>query len=149
MKLFDKTVKKSTFTLKAAERIAGGISWLQNRFDYKMRKLTQHWKPKHQWIFLCVFCSLMGGYSILVIMDSFKVSLQVRKILPAPTSFPKNILPINNSIITENEMMQVQKFVQKNQGLLKQRPALFDSLNQVLELYYSQKNNQHGKHPLR
>jgi hypothetical protein len=149
MKLFDKTIKKQEFTRKAAERIAGGISWLQNRFDYKMQKLTQHWKPKQQWIFLCVFCGLMGGYSILVMMDAFKVSQQVRKILPTPISVPKNIQQTSNSIITENEMLQVQNFMQKNQELQKQRPGLFDSLSQVEELYYSQKNNQHGKHPLR
>jgi hypothetical protein len=149
MKLFNKTVKQQEFTRKAAERIAGSISWIQNRFDYKMRKLTQHWKPKQQWIFLFVFCGLMGGYSILVMMDTFKASQQVRKILPTPISVPKNTQQTNTSIITENEILQVQNFIQKNQDLQKQRPGLFDSLNQVLELYYSQKNNQHGKHPLR
>ena len=148
MKVFKKNKNISN---AAAGKIAGTILFIQNKFAGAMDKVSASWKLKQQWIFLYLVCLLLGGLSVVAIIQPFKS----KTVLLRPTSIHLlKLLPQQEEkiIITDNEIIRVHDFKQKLESLSKtkegkikvdkffnQRPGLFDSLEKVEQLYYSQK----------
>jgi hypothetical protein len=110
------------------------------------------WKIKQQWIFLYMVCLIFGSLSVVAIIQPFNNKNTFEK--PAAIHQPK-LLPAQEEkiFITDNEITRVHAFKQKLDSLTKtkegklkidaffnQRPGLFDSLEKVEQLYYSQKN---------
>lgn len=140
MKLFAKYIKSSSLNDKAANGIANGILKSQNRFAKYMFTVTKNWKQKQQWIFLYMICLLFGGLSIAAIVNSFTIQKQDVTIIPKSISIPRNIHKQNNElIITEIEFQKVQEYKRRYPNLQNERPALFDSLSLIEQVYYSQK----------
>ena len=140
MNLIKKNIKGNELTDKAANGIAKGILKSQNGFAKYMSGFTKKWKQKQQWVFLCVVCLFFGGLSIMAVVNSFESKEVSKAIIPKAISLPKNIHQQSNVLtITENEFQQVQKYKSKYPNLQKERPALFDSLSMVEQIYYSQK----------
>jgi hypothetical protein len=148
MKLFK---KNKNIPNAAARKIAGMILFIQNKFANAMDKVSASWKLKQQWIFLYLVCLVLGGLSVVAIIQPFKS----KTVLLRPTSI--HLLKLlqkqeRKIIITDNEITRVHVFKQKLDSLSKtkegkikvdkffnQRPGLFDSLEKVEQLYYSQK----------
>ncbi|MBS1666417.1 MAG: hypothetical protein JST58_03490 [Bacteroidetes bacterium] len=140
MKSIKSGIAKADLANKAASRIANGIIKTQNVFAKYMYDVTRNWKQKQQWIFLYMVCLVFDGLSIVAIVNSFKTKTEGKAIMPKPIAVPKNIQQQNNPfIITENEFQQVQEYKRKYPALQKERPGLYDSLNLVEQMYYSQK----------
>lgn len=140
MNLFKKNIKGNDVTDKAANGIANGILKSQNGFAKYMYSVTKNWKQKQQWIFLYLVCLCFGGLSIWALANSFKSKESNKAIIPKSISVPKNIHQQSNVfVITENEFQQVQEYKRTYPNLQKERPALFDSLSLVEQIYYSQK----------
>ncbi|MEO8417050.1 MAG: hypothetical protein ABI472_25525 [Ginsengibacter sp.] len=140
MKLFKKDIKRNELTDKAANGIAKGILKSQNSFAKSMSSVTKDWKQKQQWIFLYMVCLFFGGLSIVAIVNSFKSKESNKAIIPKSITVPKNIHQQSNVfVITETEFQQVQEYKRTYPNLQKERPALFDSLSLVEQIYYSQK----------
>ena len=148
MKVFK---KNKNIASAAAGKIAGTILFIQNKFAGVMDKVSASWKLKQQWIFLYLVCLVLGGLSVVAIIQPFKS----KTVLLRPTSIHLlKLLPQQEEkiIITESEITRVHAFKQKLDSLSKtkegkikvdkffnQRPGLFDSLEKVEQLYYSQK----------
>ena len=87
-----------------------------------------------------MICIAFGGMSIVAIVNSFKVSDKVKSIIPKQISIPRNTYKKDKAfLITENEFQKVQEYKQTHPNLIKERPALFDSLTLIEQAYYSQK----------
>lgn len=140
MKLFKSTTVKRDLANKAATRIANAIIKSQNVFASHMFSFTKNWKQKQQMIFLYMVCFVFGGLSIVAIINPFKAKDQDETIILKSLSVPKSIQKQKNQFtITENEFQQVHEYKRKFPNLQKERPGLFDSLNLVEQMYYSQK----------
>ena len=149
MKLFIKN--KRNISEAAAEKIARAILSVQKKFSDGMAKVSEKWKAKQQWIFLYLVSLVFGSLSVVVIIQPFKDKNGFKK--PTSIHVPKLIQPEGNKvIITYNEISRVHAFKQRLDSLSKtkegkikvdkffnQRPGLFDSLEKVEQLYYSQK----------
>lgn len=141
-------------TLKnsAAGKIAKGILTVQKRFADGMSAVTKKWKAKQQLIFLYLVCLVLGGLSIIAVIKPFN---DKKNTLEKPSSihFPKLVQPKEYKIIiTDNEITKIHALKQrldslsktkegklKTEQLFKRRPGLFDSLEMVEQMYYSQK----------
>ncbi len=150
MKRFRKN--KNNIPDAAAGKIARAILSIQKKFADVMAKVSSTWKTKQQWIFLYLVCLVLGGLSVVAIIQPFR---NKNNILPKPSSIhlPKLLQPDKEKvIITDNEITRVHAFKQRLDSLSKtkegkikvdkffnQRPGLFDSLEKVEQLYYSQK----------
>ncbi|MBN8718363.1 MAG: hypothetical protein J0H85_02900 [Sediminibacterium magnilacihabitans] len=140
MKLFKSGTIKGELANKAAIKIANCIIKFQNGFAKCMFSFTRNWKQKQQWLFLYMVCFVFGGLSIIAILNPFKTKEQDKAIIPKSISVPKSIQKQNGQfVITENEFQQVQEYKRKFPNLQKEKPGLFDSLNLVEQMYYSQK----------
>ncbi len=140
-------------TLKntAAQKIANGILSVQKRFADVMSATTMKWKTNQQLIFLYLVCVVLGGLSIVSVIQPFKNKNILNK--PGVIHIPKLFRPDEERIIiTDNEIMRVHAFKQRLDSIskskegkvkvdrfLNERPGLFDSLEKVEQLYYSQK----------
>lgn len=135
----------------AAQKIAKAILSVQKKFADRMTKVSAKWKVQHQWIFLYMICFVFGSLSVVAIFQPFNEKNGFEK--PAAIHLPK-LLPQQQEkiIITDNEITRVHAFKQRLDGLSKttegktkvdrffnERPGLFDSLEKVEQLYYSQK----------
>lgn len=140
MKRVKKNIQQENIKDKAANRIANGILKAQTGFAKYLLSVTKKWNQKHQWIFLYVVCLIFGGLSIMAIVIPFKINQNNSYVLPKFISVPKNIQLQNDEFrITENEFQKVHEYKLNHPGLQNERPALFDSLNLVEQIYYSQK----------
>jgi hypothetical protein len=140
-----------TFKNTAAQKIAGAILSVQKRFADGMMKLSVKWKVKQQWIFLYLVCLVFGSLSVVAIIQPFRNKSNISK--PSSIHLPKLLpQPEEKILITDNEILKVHAFKQKLDSLGKTkegkikvdrfftgRPGLFDSLEMVEQLYYSQK----------
>ena len=70
MKVFKKNKNISN---AAAGKIAGTILFIQNKFADAMDKVSASWKLKQQWIFLYLVCLVLGGLSVVSIIQPFKI----------------------------------------------------------------------------
>ena len=140
MKMFDKNINQEIIKDIAAKGIANGILRSQNIFSKYMGVITQKWKPKEQWIFLCVVCLFFGGLSITAIIIPFKTKGGIKLTIPKSITGVSNIhQQVRLFTITENEFRLVKEYKNKYPNLEKERPGLFDSLSLIEQVYYSQK----------
>ncbi len=149
----NKIKKDSKFTIAAAGKIAKGILSIQKRFADTMSATTKKWKTKQQWIFLYLFCLILGGLSVVAVIKPFKEKTSTFS-KPASIHIPELLKPDEDKIIiTDNEITKIHLFKQRLDSLsktkdgkikveqfVKSRPGLFDSLKMVEQIYYSQKN---------
>ncbi|MEO8172837.1 MAG: hypothetical protein ABI581_07130 [Sediminibacterium sp.] len=139
MKWFKRNNESVSLSDKAACGIANKILQTQRGFTHCMQSITKGWKKKQQWIFLYLVCLGFGTLSITAIVQPFKTKEHFKAIAPKAISVPKSIPPQNNLlIITKKEFEMVRAYKQAHPDLIKERPGLYDSLNQVEEIYYSQ-----------
>ena len=140
MKFFDKNINQEILKDKMAKGIANGILTSQNMFSKYMGVFTQKWKPKQQWIFLCVVCLFFGGVSITTIVIPFKTKGRIKLTIPNSITGVTNINQQKGLFtITENEFRLVKEYKNKYPNLERERPGLFDSLSLIEQVYYSQK----------
>lgn len=140
MKFFDKNINQEIIKDKTAKGIANCILRSQNIFSKYMGVFTQKWKPKQQWIFLCVVCLFFGGLSITAIVIPFKTKGRIKLTIPQSITGVTNIHQQKRLFtITENEFRLVREYKNNYPNLEKERPELFDSLNLIEQVYYSQK----------
>ena len=98
---------------------------------------TNHWSLKQQWIFLYVICIVLGGSSILAMVQSFKE--RPTEIIPISTSV--NLKPLVNeapAIITREEFEAANIYKAEHPDLHTVLPDLYDRLSLIEETYYSQ-----------
>ena len=125
---------------KAAERIAGSILKVQERFAKVLGKLSSSWKIKQQWIFLCCVCVVFGGFSVLAVVGSFSKKGHAPLSRPGAIKAPAPLPDETNLVkITDSEFKQIERFKDTLDKFSKDRPGLMDSIEQVEKLYYSQK----------
>lgn len=153
-----KIKKDLDFTNHAAKILAKGILSVQKRFADAMSATTKKWKTKQQWIFLYLICLILGGLSAVAVIKPFEEKTSTF-LKPISIHIPKLLKPEEKKIIiTDNEIMKVHAFKQRLDSLSKskegkikvdkffnERPWLFDRLEKVQQLYYSQKNENYEK----
>lgn len=140
MKILKKIEGKVNISDKAATGIANGILKSQIWFANTLENLTNKWKQTQQWIFLCALCLVFGGLSIEAMVNSFKVHENAKALMPKSISVPKNIYKEDKAfIITEKEFQKVQEYKSIHPNLLKEGPALFDSLLLIEQTYHTRK----------
>ena len=92
-----------------------------------------------QRVFLYLICLVFGAMSLIAIIGPFKTSGTSNIIIPKSISIPKKIYKEDKAyLITKKEIKQVQEYKRTHPNLLKERPGLYDSLNLIEQVYYSQ-----------
>ena len=125
---------------KVAVTIAATILKWQQRYASALETITKHWQQGQQWIFLCLIGLAFGGSSILFLVNSFRQSPSPNLIITKSISLPKHIYAKGKSLqITEKEFQKVQDYKHNHTELFMDRPGLYDTLQQIEEMYYSQK----------
>ena len=77
--------------------------------------------------------------SITAIINPFRTSGISNTIIPKSISILKKIYKQDKAyLITKKEIQQVQEYKRTHPNLLKERPGLYDSLNLIEQVYYSQ-----------
>ena len=139
MNFFKRNKSEVNIPDKAATGIANGILKSQRWFATSLSDLTKSWKQKQQWIFLYLICLVFGTMSIIAIINPFRTSGISNIITPKSISIPKKIYKQDKAyLITKKEIKQVQEYKRTHPNLLKERPGLYDSLNLIEQVYYSQ-----------
>jgi hypothetical protein len=138
-----KWFKRNNESVSLSDKVAGGIANVilqsQRWFTRCMQSITKRWKKKQQWIFFYLVCLGFGAFSITAIVQPFKTKEHFKAIVPKVISVPKSIPYQNNLlIISEKEFEMVRAYKQAHPDLIKERPGLYDSLNRVEAIYYSQ-----------
>ena len=139
MKLFRRDINQPKLSEKAAAGIANGILKFQNWFTEKMQSLTKNWEQKERWIFLYIVCLVFGGLSIVAIIHPFRSTAIKENILPKPISSTMNVeIKGRGFLITKEEFLKVQEYKLQHPDLMRKMPGLYDSLNLIEQMYYSQ-----------
>ena len=137
MKTSIENVEQKKLSDQVAGRLAHLILKYQELFTKMLSGKTNHWSLKQQWIFLCVICIVLGGSSILAILQSFKE--RPTEIIPISTSV--NLKPLVNdapAIITREEFEAAKIYKAEHPDLLHEIPDLYQRLSLIEETYYSQ-----------
>ena len=140
MKLFKTHTQPEVVKDKAANRIAHGILKLQSGFSDYMFSMTKSWDQKSQWVFLIMVSLILGGMSILAIVVPYQLTKNQTYFLPDEIT-PSKTIPAQSEryTITEKEFLMIQEYKSAHPNLHAENPPLFDSLNLVEQIYYSQK----------
>ncbi len=143
MKLFKNQTPPEVEKDKVANRIAHGILNVQTSFANYLFSNTKKWNQRNQWAFLILVSLILGGLSILAIVVPYQLSKNQTYIFPIPIT-PSKTIPVHQDeyTITENEFQKIQEYKSVHPNLRVENPPLFDSLNLVEQIYYSQKNIQ-------
>lgn len=137
MKTSIENVEQKKLSDQVAGRLAHLILKYQELFTKMLSGKTNHWSLKQQWIFLCVICIVLGGASILAMVQSFKE--RPTEIIPISTSV--NLKPLVNdapAIITREEFEAAKIYKAEHPDLLHEIPDLYQRLSFIEETYYSQ-----------
>lgn len=140
MKLFKIQTKPEFVKDKAANRISQSILKIQSGFSDYLFSITKKWDHKSQWVFLILVSLILGGMSLLAIVVPFQLTKNQTYFLPDEMTFSKTI-PAHPEryTITEKEFQKIQEYKSEHPNLQAENPPLFDSLNLVEQIYYSQK----------
>lgn len=140
MKLFKTHTQTEVAKYKAANRIAKGILKIQSGFSDYLFSITKSWDQRNQWVFLILVSLTLGGMSILAIIVPYQLTKNQTYFLPDEMTFSKRI-PAHPEkyTITEKEFQSIQEYKSLHPNLQTENPPLFDSLNLVEQIYYSQK----------
>ena len=139
MKSLKENITTQKLTDKVASSVAQSILWSQKWFTKYMQFATKKWQQKQQSLFLFFICIVFGGYSIMIMIQSFNEEKRTSIIKPQPIAIPEKI---NHQpphfIITNKELKAVKAYKQQHPNLMKDSPTLFDSLTLIEQQYYSQ-----------
>lgn len=140
MKLYKKQTAPIVVNEKVANRIANGILKMQTGFANYLCSITKKWDQRNQWTFLILVSLIFGGLSILAIVIPYQLTKDQSYIFPISIT-PSKTTPVHQDeyTITENEFQKIQKYKTVHPNLQVDNPPLFDSLNLVEQIYYSQK----------
>ena len=140
MKLFKKHTPPEVIKDKVANRIAHGILRVQSGFANYLFSITKRWNQRNQWAFLILVILILGGLSILAIVVPYQLTKNQTYIFPIPFT-PSKTIPLHQDeyTITENEFEKILEYKSAHPNLQVENPPLFDSLNLVEQIYYSQK----------
>lgn len=139
MRLFKRNKSQVSISDKAGIKIAGFILKGQQWFATGLHSLTKNWKQKQQWIFLFSVCLVFGGLSVIAVINSFDTLDKTGEIIPRSISIPKTLYKADKAfLITKKEFQQVQEYKSSHPNLMKERPGLYDTLNLIEQVYYSQ-----------
>lgn len=122
-----------------AFRIAGWILKYQDLLTKWISGRTGKWSPNQQWIFLCVVCFILGGASILAMVQSFRLaSTENTVITGAASSSVQTLPPEAIAIISKEEFEAAKLYKAEHPGLLLELPDLYQRLSLIEAAYYSQ-----------
>ena len=128
---------------KLSDHIAGKLAnWIlkyQELFTKMLSVRTNHWSLKQQWIFLCLICIVLGGASILAMVQSFRINPTNTAAISATSSV--SLKPLANeapAIITREEFEAAKQYKMEHPDLHTDIPDLFERLSFIEETYYSQ-----------
>ena len=100
---------------------------------------TNHWSLKQQWIFLCLICIVLGGASILAMVESFRIKPTDTMAISATSSVSLKPLPNEiSAIITREEFEAAKQYMAEHPDLLHELPDLYERLSSIEQTYHSQ-----------
>ena len=132
-------VEEKKLSDQVAGRLAHWILKYQELFTKMLSVRTNHWSLKQQWIFLCLICIVLGGASILAMVQSFKATPGNTTAISATSSV--SIKPLANeapAIITREEFEAAKQYMAEHPDLLHELPDLYERLSAIEQAYYSQ-----------
>ena len=128
---------------KLSDQVAGKLAnWIlkyQELFTKMLSVRTNHWSLKQQWIFLCLVCIVLGGASILAMVQSFRINPTDTAVISATSSV--SLKPLANeapAIITREEFEVAKRYKAEHPDLLHELPDLYERLSSIEQAYYSQ-----------
>ena len=128
---------------KLSDHVAGKLAnWIlkyQELFTKILSVRTNYWSLKQQWIFLCLICIVLGGASILSMVQSFKGSPADTAAISATSSVSLKPLPNEvPAIITQEEFEAAKQYKMEHPDLRHEVPDLYKCLSSIEQAYYSQ-----------
>ena len=128
---------------KLSDQVAGRLAHLILKYQVLFTKMlsgkTNHWSLKQQWIFLCLICIVLGGASILAMVQSFKERPADIITISASTSvILKPLVTEAPAIITREEFDAAKLYKAEHPDLHTEIPDLYDRLSFIEETYYIQ-----------
>ena len=139
MKISIENIEQKKLSDQVAGRLAHWILKYQELFTKMLSARTNHWSLKQQWIFLCLICIVLGGASILAMVQSFSVNPTNTVAISATSSL--SVKPLTNeapAIITREEFETAKQYMTEHPDLLHELPDLYERLSSIEEAYYSQ-----------
>ena len=128
---------------KLSDQVAGKLAnWIlkyQELFTKMLSVRTNHWSLKQQWIFLCLICIVLGGASILSMVQSFKA--RPADTVAISTTSSVSLKPLINeasAIITREEFEAAKQYKSEHPDLLHELPDLYERLSSIEQTYHSQ-----------
>ena len=128
---------------KLSDQVAGKLAnWIlkyQELFTKMLSVRTIHWSLKQQWIFLCLVCIVLGGASIVAMVQSFRINPTDTVTISATSSV--SLKPLANeapALITREEFEAAKQYKMEHPDLLHELPDLYESLSSIEQTYYSQ-----------
>ncbi len=160
--LFSKKMKKveepkvSKLQDHVAKGIAGLLLLVQNKFASFMSGAINHLSARSKHVCLGMFCLMFGGFSMYAVSGVFRDSKSSVGIIKTDqVSVPKYYdhadSEIKKLLFSDTDIMRINRFKRymdslshsakgrhEYDSILKVRPYLIDSLDFVLDIYYSQ-----------
>ena len=139
MKTSIENVEQKKLSDQVAGKLANWILKYQELFTKMLSVRTNHWSLKQQWIFLCLICIVLGGASILAMVQSFRINPTNTAAISATSSV--SLKPLANeapAIITREEFEAAKQYKMEHPDLHTDIPDLFERLSFIEETYYSQ-----------
>ena len=132
-------VEQKKLSDQVAGRLANWILKYQELFTKMLSMRSNHWSLKQQWIFLCLICIVLGGASILAMVQSFKGSPADTVAISSTSSVRLKPLPNEApAIITREEFEAAKQYKIEHPDLLHELPDLYECLSSIEQAYYSQ-----------
>ena len=128
---------------KLSDQVAGKLAnWIlkyQELFTKMLSVRTNHWSLKQQWIFLCLICIVLGGASILSMVQSFRINPNDTIAISTISSVSLKPLPNEiSAIITREEFEAAKQYMAEHPDLLHELPDLYERLSSIEQTYHSQ-----------
>ena len=125
---------------KLSDQVAGKLAnWIlkyQELFTKMLSVRTNHWSLKQQWIFLCLVCIVLGGASIMAMVQSFKPRPLDTVVISATSSVSLKPLPNEApAMITREESEAAKQYKMEHPDLLHELPDLFERLSSIEQAY--------------
>ena len=139
MKTSIENIEQKKLSDQVAGRLAHWILKYQELFTKMLSVRTNNWSLKQQWIFLCLICIVLGGASILAMVQSFSINHSDTVAISATSSV--SLKPLVNeapAIITREEFEAAKQYKMEHPDLHTDIPDLFERLSFIEETYYSQ-----------
>ena len=136
MKTSIENLEQKKLSDQVAGRLAHWILKYQELFTKMLSVRTNHWSLKQQWIFLCLICIVLGGASILAMVQSFRINPTDTLAISATSSV--SLKPLANeapALITRKEFEAAKQYKMEHPDLLHELPDLFERLSSIEQAY--------------